>query len=88
MKRKLMFSVKSCKFGTMKNNKIAKLFLVTIYLIFSASVVIWAEEGNRTKDFYSPYFIAGTSSVTNLLSPQSEAINPASGAFTQRVTLD
>ena len=88
MQRKLMFSGKSCKFKTMKNILITRLFLVTIYLILGSSVILWAEDGNRTKDFYSPYFIAGTSSVTNLLSPQSEAVNPAAGAFTQRVTID
>ena len=88
MQRKLMFWGKSCKFGTMKNNIITKLILITIYLFLGTSIFIWAEDGSRTKDFYSPYFVAGTSSVTNLLSPQSEAVNPASGAFTQRITLD
>lgn len=88
MQRKLMFSGKSCKFGTMKNNTIPKLIMITAYLFICSSIFIWAEDGSRTKDFYSPYFISGTSSVTNLLSPQSEAVNPASGAFTQRMTLD
>ncbi|MEA1911940.1 MAG: hypothetical protein U9N32_09755, partial [Spirochaetota bacterium] len=69
----------------MKNIK--NLFII-IYLISTASVSIFAEDGSRTKEFYSPYFISGTSSVTQLLSPQSEAINPAAGALTQRVTLE
>jgi outer membrane protein OmpA-like peptidoglycan-associated protein/flagellar hook assembly protein FlgD len=85
MKRKLMFSVKSGKFRFMNNN-IKKLILISVFLFFSISV--WSQEGTRVKDFYSPYFISGTSSVTDMLSPQSESINPAAGALTQRVTLD
>ncbi|MCK5673813.1 MAG: OmpA family protein [Spirochaetales bacterium] len=88
MQRKLMFLEKSCKFRTMKNITIYKILLITIYFTFISASVIWAEDGSRVKDFYSPFFIAGSSSVTNLLSPNSEAINPASGALTQRVTLD
>jgi len=88
MQRKLMFFGKSCKFSIMKNNIIIKLTAITIYFIVSSTVPILAEDGSRTKEFYSPYFIAGNTSVTNLLSPQSEAVNPASGALTQRVTLD
>ncbi len=88
MQRKLMFLRKSCKFMIMKNNILIKFTVITVFLLFSSTVAIWAEDGSRVKDFYSPFFTAGTSSVTNLLSPQSEAINPASGALTQRVTLD
>ncbi len=85
MQRKLMFLIKSCKLKSMNNKIIAKIF-ISIYFVLGLSV--WAEDGSRVKEFYSPWFIAGTSSVTNLISPQSEAINPASGALTQRVTLD
>lgn len=88
MQRKLMFLRKSCKFMIMKNNIFIKFAVVTIYLLFSLTAAVWSEDGSRVKEFYSPYFIAGASSVTTLLSPQSESINPASGALTQRVTLD
>ena len=88
MQRKLMFLVKSCKFKVMKNILNKKIVLILIYLWVSSSLWVLADDGVRSKDFYSPYFIAGTSSVTQLLSPQSEAVNPASGALTQRVTLD
>ncbi|MCD6398176.1 MAG: flagellar motor protein MotB, partial [Spirochaetaceae bacterium] len=69
----------------MSNKIITKIF-ISIYFLVSLSV--WAEDGSRVKELYSPWFISGTSSVTSLMSPQSEAINPASGAFTQRVTLN
>jgi outer membrane protein OmpA-like peptidoglycan-associated protein/flagellar hook assembly protein FlgD len=85
MQRKLMFLVKSCKFKTMKNNKI--ILISIFYLIISVSLC-WSTDGRRIKDLYSPYFISGTPNVTNILSPQSESINPASGALTQRITLD
>ena len=86
MKRKLMFLVKSVKFRFMKEKKIIKLILITAYFMFGWTV--WAQEGSQIKDFYSPYFVGGTSSVTNIMSPQSAAINPASAALEQRVTLD
>lgn len=86
MERKLMFLVKSGKFMSMKNKIIVKLMFIMVYLAFSQAA--WAQEGSQIKDFYSPYFIGGTSSVTNLMSPQSDAVNPASAALTQRVTLD
>ena len=86
MQRKLMFLVKSGKFKTMKKKNIIKLIIIMVYFTFGWTV--WAQEGSQIKDFYSPYFLGGTSSVANLMSPQSDAVNPASAALTQRVTLD
>ena len=85
MQRKLMFLKKSCKLISM-NNKIKTKIFISIFFVISLS--LWAEDGSRVKELYSPYFISGTSSVTSLISPQSEAINPAAGALSQRVTLN
>ena len=86
MQKKLMFSVKSCKFKFMKNKIIIRSILLTLY--FAIGWTIGAQEGSQIKDFYSPYFIGGTSSITNSMSPQSDAVNPASSALVQRITLD
>lgn len=86
MQKKLMFSVKSCKFRFMKNKIIMRSMVLILY--FAIGWTIWAQEGSQIKDFYSPYFIGGTSSITNSMSPQSDAVNPASAALVQRITLD
>ncbi len=86
MQKKLMFLVKSCKFKFMKNKTIIRSILLTLYLFLG--LTLWAQDGSLIKNFYSPYFTGGTSSVTNLMAPQSDTINPASAALTQRITLD
>ena len=86
MQKKLMFLGKSCKFKSMKNKIIIRLILLILYL--SVGLAVWAQDGSQIKDFYSPYFIGGTSSVTNSMAPQSDAVNPASSALVQRMTLD
>ncbi|MDA3940015.1 MAG: flagellar motor protein MotB, partial [Spirochaetia bacterium] len=65
-----------------------KIIMMVMYLTLCSALWISADDGTRSKDFYSPYFLGGTASVTQLISPQSEALNPAAGGRTQRVTLD
>ena len=86
MQKKLMFLVKSCKFISMKNKIIIRSVFLIIYLTFGWAVL--AQDESQIKDFYSPYFIGGTASITNSMSPQSDAVNPASGALVQRIILD
>ncbi len=70
----------------MKRNNIRILFLLVLITMLSFDA--YTQEGERVKDFFSPYFIAGTPSVADQMAPQSAAINPASSALVQRITLD
>ncbi len=66
-----------------------KIIRVLIFVGFLVPVTVsYAQSSPRVKDFYSPYFMGGTASVTDEMPPESDALNPASSALVQRTTLD
>ncbi|MDC7233359.1 MAG: OmpA family protein [Spirochaetales bacterium] len=62
-------------------------FLILVFLSFSTG--LYAESsGELAYSLYSPLFLGGGASVTNMDSPQSAGINPAASGNFQRVILD
>ncbi len=62
--------------------------IFTFVLLAAGTAVVSAQVNERVKDFYSPFFMSGTPSVTDQMAPQSDALNPASSALDQRIILD
>lgn len=70
----------------MKNKNIR--IIISLIFVLTVTFSAFGQQVTRVKDFYSPYFMSGTTSVTDQLAPQSDAVNPASSALVQRMTLD
>ncbi len=70
----------------MKINK--RTVVLTLIMVLLSVVGLYAQTDTRIKDFYSPLFLSGLTGPSEQFAPQSDSVNPASSALSQRTTVD